>query len=368
LYFISKRFKILHIHTYKLFGGKNVRKGIGLFYLVIFAMILSGCSSEQINGEKETDRAAYGTKGETKIVFKLAELHGGDYPTSLANKEFARMVRERTNGRIQIEEYADGALGEEIDVIEQLQYGTIGFARVSIAPMAEFSDKLNALMMPYLYEDGVHMWKVLNSSLGAEMLQSVSAAGMVGLAWYDSGARSFYLKHRIDTLEELARLKIRVQTSSLMFAMGETLGAIPKTIPESQIYMAVQNGTIDGAENNILTYESFAQYEVCKYFILNEHTRIPDILVGSETALQNLDKTDMEIIKACAKETQEYERKLWEESESEARTNLEKKGVTFVELSEDAKQAFRDACEPLYLEFALGYEDIIVAIQEMADK
>jgi TRAP-type C4-dicarboxylate transport system substrate-binding protein len=234
--------------------------------------------------------------------------------------------------------------------------------------MAEFSDKLNALMMPYLYEDGVHMWKVLNSDLGEEMLQSVSAAGMVGLAWYDSGARSFYLNERIDTLEQLSRLKIRVQISSLMFAMGETLGVIPRTIPESQIYTAVQNGTIDGAENNILTYESFAQYEVCKYFILDEHTRIPDVLVGSEAALQSLDKTDMEIIKACAKEVQAYERKLWEESEKKARNNLEQKGVTFVELSEDTKKAFREACEPLYLEFASGYEDIITSIREMADK
>lgn len=331
--------------------------------IILVICLLNGCQSFLPNNQTKN-----GSISSPEYVFKLAEIHNADYPTSLADEKFASLVYDKTNGRIQIDVYTEGTLGTESEVIEQLQYGDIEFARVSIAPMAEFSDTLNALMMPFLYENPEHMWRVLNSSLGLTMLESISAAGMIGLAWYDSGSRSFYVKNKINSLKDLEGKKIRVQTSSLMFAMCESLNIIPVTMAESDIYNGVKSGIIDGAENNLTTFESFSQYEVCNYFIVDEHTRIPEILAGSEVALNALSKEDMTIIRECAKETQEYERELLEITENDVRKRLEEKGVVFVELSSQEKEQYRKKCESLYEDFGADYKDVIEEIKKMSEK
>jgi tripartite ATP-independent transporter DctP family solute receptor len=342
-------------------GGLKLKKYLIIAFIFLICL-LNGCQSFQSNNITKN-----GIGSTPEYVFKLAEIHNPDYPTSLADENFASLVHEKTNGRIQIDVYTDGTLGTESEVIEQLQYGDIEFARVSIAPMAEFSDTLNALMMPFLYENPDHMWRVLNSSLGFTMLESISAAGMIGLAWYDSGSRSFYVRNKIDTLKDLEGKKIRVQTSSLMFAMCESLNIIPVTMAESEIYNGVKSGIIDGAENNLTTYESFSQYEVCNYFIVDEHTRIPEILAGSEVALSVLSKEDMKIIQDCAKETQEYEKELLEITEVDVRNRLEEKGVVFIELSSQEKEQYRKACETLYEDFGSDYRDVIEQIKGMSE-
>jgi tripartite ATP-independent transporter DctP family solute receptor len=302
---------------------------------------------------------------QTTVSFQLAELQDDTYPTSLADKKFAELVSERSNGRIQIEVVTNGQLGEEADVVEKLQNGTIGFARVSIAPMAEYVDALNALMLPYLYKDDAHMWRVLDSSLGDEMLASVSDAGILGLAWYDSGARSFYFKDKVENLAQIEDKNIRVQTSSLMFAMCEAVSCNPMTGMENEIMQDIRIGTLDGAENNIPTYASFNQYEVCKYFLMDEHTRIPEILAGSEAALEGLSKEDLQMIQECAKETQEYEKEQWAEAEKQAKQMLVDKGVVFITLSDEERQKFIDVCVSLYDEFGSEYQAIIDQIKEL---
>lgn len=304
-------------------------------------------------------------KSNLNYTFELAELQDDDYPTVLADQKFADLVYERSGGRIQIKVVTGGKLGEESDAIEKLQNGTLGFARVSIAPMAEYSDSLNALMLPYLYKDDDHMWRVLKSDVGEQMLQSISIAGMTGLAWYDSGARSFYFKDKIETMQELKNKNIRVQTSSLMFAMCEALKSNPKNVSENEITQYIQMGTLDGAENNIPTFFSFKQYEVCKYFLLDEHTRIPEMLVGSQAILEELSKEDLQMIKDCAKETQDYEREQWKLAEDDARKLLEEKGVIFIALTDSQKQEFIEACDSLYDEFGEEYQEIIQKIKSM---
>lgn len=300
---------------------------------------------------------------EKTYQFRLAEIHEASYPTSLADVRFAELVKERTNGRIQIEVYSGGVLGDEVDVMEQLQLGTVEFARISMAPVAEFVNKLYVLMLPYLYEDSAHMWRVLESDLGKEMLDSVKEAGLIGLAWYDSGARSFYLTEEVREAKDMHGKRIRVQMNSMMLAMGEALGAKPKMIPESEISNAIVSNSIDGAENNIPTYESFKQYEVCPYYIMDEHIRIPDLLVGSQIALLDLSEEDRKIIKECAKEAQEYEKALWHEREQQSIQNLKEKGVVFVELTKEEKESFVLACESVYKEFGAEYLELVKGIK-----
>lgn len=300
------------------------------------------------------------------IVFQLAEVHGADYPTSRANQKFADLVKEKTDGKIQIEIYTDGVLGEETEVIKEMKNGTIAFGRVSVGPLAEYVDILHALMLPYLYEDSEHMWRVLDSSLGKGMLESVGEAGLAGLAWYDSGARSFYLADKVGGIDELHNKKIRVQKNSLMYAMCEALGAIPQSLPESELYRAVLDGSLDGAENNIPTYETYSQYEVCNYYILDEHTRIPDMLVASSVVMEKLSESEQEIIMEAANEAGIYERALWNEREQEAISRLKEKGVQFISLSDEMKASLKKACESLYEEFGRQYELIIDQIEGMS--
>lgn len=305
-------------------------------------------------------------QSQQKMVFKLAEVHDEDYPTSIANQRFADLVKEKTEGRIQIEVYTDGVLGEETEVIREIQKGTLAFGRVSIGPLAEYVDQLHTLMLPYLYKDSEHMWKVLESAVGDEMLKALGSAELMGLAWYDSGARSFYFTEEIIDESGFYNKKIRVQKNSLMYAMCEALGAKPQSIPESEIYLSILQGSLDGAENNIPTYETYKQYELCNYYILDEHTRIPDMLIASQDIMRKLSKQDQKAVIEAAKEAGAYERVLWNEREQESIVRLKEKGVQFINLPDEVKANLKKACESLYREFGSQYQDIITQIQEMA--
>lgn len=317
--------------------------------------------------EEPAAEAAPAEAAEPEVVLQLAEIHTAGYPTAMADEEFARLVGEKTNGRIKIEVYTDATLGEEADVIEQMQMGTLGFARVSLAPMANFEPSLNALMMPYLYNDSEHMWKVLNSDLGQEMLGSITSAGLVGLCWYDGGSRCYYSNKKITKLEDMKGLTFRMQNNEMMFDLTKALGANAMNCGQGDVYQAVQDGTIDGAENNIPTYESFSQDEVCPYFILDNHSMVPEILAGSETALAALSAEDQAIIKECAKETQDFEIKAWAEREVESKKLVEADSpdVEWVELDEGELDKFKEAVQPLYDKYGADYADIIAQIQEM---
>ena len=151
---------------------------------------------------------------EPKFVFSYAENQGEEYPTTLGAKYFSELVEKRTEGRIRILVQAEGTLGNEKEVILQMKYGGIDFARVSLSQLAEYAPELNVLQMPYLYEDSTHMWRVLDGEIGAKFLNGISDDELVGLSWYDAGARNFYnSKKPISCLEDMEGMKIRVQES-----------------------------------------------------------------------------------------------------------------------------------------------------------
>lgn len=304
-------------------------------------------------------------KLDKKQVFRLAEVQGRDYPTSIANQKFTDLVKEKTAGRIQIEIHTDGTLGEETEVIKEMQSGNIAFGRVSIGPLAEYVDQLHALMLPYLYADGEHMWRVLDGEVGQGMLEALGEADLTGLTWYDAGARSFYFTKEIKGIEDFQGQRIRVQKNSLMYAMCEDLGAKPESLSEGDIYIAALNGSLDGAENNIPTYETYKQYEVCPYYILDEHTRMPELLVASNRIMNKLSKEDQNAILEAAHEAGIYERKLWHEREQEAIARLKSQGVQFIRLPEAMKASLKERSESLYDAFGDKYMDTIKQIENL---
>ena len=310
---------------------------------------------------------ASGSSEGGQTVLTLSEVHAEGYPTTLADYEFARLVEERTEGRIKIDVYSGGTLyGEETGSIEALQIGDLAFARVSASPVASYVPALNVIQLPYLYRDGDHMWQVLNGPIGQQMLEDIEASGsgLVGLCYYDAGARNFYTTTPVNSVEDMAGLKIRLQNNPMMVEMVQLLGGNGVTgIGPNDVYSAIQQGTIDGAENNWPTYESMGDYQVAPYFVLDGHTRVPEILLASKAVLDTLDPADVEIIKECAKETQAYEIEQWALREQSSEEKVTSEGVVVAELTPEQIQEFQDRMAPLYAKYGAGYEDVIAEIQ-----
>ena len=326
-------------------------------------MMIAGIAMISVTGIIWHCRMQYQKKPE--FVLSYAENQTKDYPTTLGAQKFADLVEERSNGRIQILVLAEGELGAESDVIAQMQYGGVDFARVSLSQLAEYIPQLNVLQMPYLYEDSAHMWRVLDGTIGDDFLDIVSQNELIGLSWYDAGARNFYnSKKPITCLEDMQGMRIRVQESEVMVDMIEALGASAIPIPYADVYSALEQGTVDGAENNWPSYEAMNHYEVAKYYTIDEHNRVPEMQICSKHTWSKLSEEDQQMISECAKESALYERKLWKERESESEAKAIEQGVEVVELSAEEKKRFQEAVTGIYEKYCSDQMDIIEKIIE----
>ncbi len=319
--------------------------------LTILVLLLSGCNKL--------------TSKEDVTTLFLANNNIEGYPTSEACDEFARLVKERTNGRIIIETYHNSVLGDENSSVQQVQVGGIDFARVGISSIAMFEDSLNALQLPYLYRDEEHMWSVLNGEIGESFLNSenLKNKGIVGLAWYTGGSRNYYnTKKEVHTPEDLAGMKIRVQESKLMMGMVTDMGGEPVPMAFADVYAAFEKGTLDGAENNWPSYISTSHYKVAKYITIDEHLRIPEMIIASKKSMDKLSKEDQAIIEKCAKESTAKQLELWKDYEEESIKTAEKEGCTITYLNEDEVALFKKSVENLKQIEGAPYKDVIDAI------
>jgi tripartite ATP-independent transporter DctP family solute receptor len=281
------------------------------------------------------------------LVLRLAENHPDGYPTVIGDLEFARLVKERSNGRIIIEVYNNAQLGDEKSAIEQVQFGGIDFTRVSISPLSNFNPLLNALQMPYLYRDAEHVWKVLNGDIGKYFLDSMEDSGFVGLTYYDSGARNFYNSVKpIYTVADMKGMKIRVQESTLMMGLVSALGAVPTPMPYGDVYSALQTRVIDGAENNWPSYDTSSHYEVAKYLSIDEHTRVPEMIIASKITMDKLSEADQELIKQAAKDSSPVQIKAWADFEKKSEAKVVAEGVKVNAINSQAE--FANAMTGLY--------------------
>ncbi|MDX9784796.1 MAG: TRAP transporter substrate-binding protein [Spirochaetia bacterium] len=296
------------------------------------------------------------------IVLRLAETHPQDYPTTKGDYEFARLVEERSGGRIKIEVYYGSQLGQEKAVIEQVQFGAIDMTRVSISPVASFVPKLNAFQMPYLYRDEAHQWKVLKGDIGKNLLASLEPFGFIGLGWFEAGSRNFYNSKRpITKPEDLKGLKIRVQESELMMGLVSAFGAVPTPMAYGEVYSALQTGVVDGAENNWPSYFSTSHYEVAKYFCLDEHTRVPEIIIGSKISLGRLSKADQELIKQAALDAIDYQRAEWAKYEQISIDKVKAGGSQITYIGD--KTEWQKLMDPLYKKQSKEIQDFVKQIQ-----
>ncbi|WP_299819247.1 TRAP transporter substrate-binding protein [uncultured Jannaschia sp.] len=282
-----------------------------------------------------------------ETTLRSSDTHPEGYPTVVAVERMGEMVEERTDGRICIEVFHSAQLGEEKDTIEQTQFGVIDLNRVSLGPFNNIVEETQVVSLPYIFRSVEHMHNVMDGPIGDEILAAFEAHDLVGLAFYDGGSRSFYNSEKpIESMEDLQGMKFRVMQSDIFVDMVSALGANATPMPYGEVYSSIQTGVIDGAENNWPSYDSSGHFEVAKYYTLDEHLIVPEVLVMAKSSWDQLSPEDQEIVRQAAKDSVPVMRELWAEREAESEQKVRDAGVEIV--SDIDKTPFIEAMVPVY--------------------
>jgi tripartite ATP-independent transporter DctP family solute receptor len=279
--------------------------------------------------------------------FRAADTQNEDYPTVQALRFMGRLIEEKTNSRLQIRVFHSRQLGEEKETIEQTRAGAIDLNRTNVALIGAFVPAMNVLAMPFLFRSIEHLQKVLDGPIGDEILGSFEPYGFVGLAFYDSGARSIYNSVRpIRTIADMKSLRLRVQQSELMSDMIKALGAEPIELPYGQVRTGLATKLIDGAENNWPSFVTTDHYKYAGFYTLTEHAMSPEVLVMSHKAWTSLSAEDQALFRDAARQSSHFMRERWKDLEEQSRRQAEAAGVTIV--SDFDRKPFEAAMAGIY--------------------
>ncbi|WFU72341.1 TRAP transporter substrate-binding protein [Bradyrhizobium sp. CB2312] len=283
--------------------------------------------------------------------FRAADTQTEDYPTVQALRYMGAQISERTGGRHEIKVFHSRQLGEEKETIEQTRAGAIDLNRTNVALIGNFVPAMNVLAMPFLFRSIEHMQKVLDGPIGDEILGSFEPYGFVGLAFYDSGARSIYNGVRpVKSIADLKGLRIRVQQSELMSEMIRSLGAVPVELPYGQVLTGLATHLIDGAENNWPSFVTTDHYKYAGHYTLTEHTMSPEVLVISLKAWRSLSVDDQKIFREAALRSSRFMREKWRDLEDQSQRKAEAAGITVVK--DIDHKPFEDAMAAVYAKAA----------------
>jgi tripartite ATP-independent transporter DctP family solute receptor len=280
--------------------------------------------------------------------FRSAEIHVKDYPTTLAVKYMSDELSKATGGKDKVKVFADGALGSEKDTVEQVKIGALDMVRVNTAAFHGIVPESMIPSLPFLFRDMDHFRKTMYGPQGDKVLAAFDKAGFIGLALYESGARSFYAKKPIRSVADMKGLKVRVQPSDLWVSLITDMGASPTPMPFAEVYTGLKTGLLDAAENNIPSYDEMKHYESAPVFSETMHVMSPEVLVFSKKIWETLTPQEQAAIRKAAKDSVPYYQKLWEAKERDARADILKAGVKIVPASEIDRKSFVDAEKPVW--------------------
>ena len=277
-------------------------------------------------------------------------IHVPDYPNSVAMAHFAKELAEKSGGRITAKIYDSGVLGSQPDAIEQVRLGAIEIGNFNLGPMGPTVPETNVVNLPFIFKDLDHMHRVMDGPIGDEISAAMAEKGLVALAWYDSGSRSFYnTKRPIMAPADLQGLKIRVMNNDLFVGMIEALGGNATPMAFAEVYQSLKNGVVDGAENNWPSYQSTNHFEVAGYYSSSDHLIIPECVCINADLYKGLSAADQALVKQAARDSAELQRKLWAERDKAAEAAVIAAGVKFNRI--ENKQPFQDAMAPVYAKF-----------------
>jgi tripartite ATP-independent transporter DctP family solute receptor len=283
------------------------------------------------------------------VEFRSADIHNADdYPTVVAVKAMGQALESRSGGKFRIKVYNKGALGTEKETIDQVKIGALEMARVNISPMNNVCPLTQVPTMPFLFRSVEHMRKVLDGPVGEEILKSCEPQGFIGLAFYDSGARSIYAKKPVKTVADAKGLKIRVQQSDLWVALVGAMGANATPMPFGEVYTGLKTGLIDAAENNLPSFDTAKHAEAAKFYSRTEHSMAPEMLLMSKIHWDKLSKAEQELVRATARESVAVQRARWDEQEARSLATVKAQGVQLVEVD---KASFQSVMGPVYEKF-----------------
>jgi len=274
-----------------------------------------------------------GCKNESKVtIIKLAHCLDMSHPVHKGMVYMANLVAEKSGGKMRVDIYPGGQLGNERELIELLQIGSLAMTKVSTAPLEAFVPEMKIFGIPYIFRDDEHRWKVLNGEIGKKLLLAGEPFYLRGMCYYDAGSRSFYTKEKpINQPSDLKGLKIRVMKSITSMEMVQALGGSATPIPWGELYTALQQGVVDGAENNPPSFYLSKHFEVCKFYSLDEHTAVPDILIMSTVVWNSLTEQEQSWLQSAVDESVPYQKKLWEKACEEALAEVKKAGVEVIQ-------------------------------------
>ena len=325
---------------------KKIKRVLTLVLTLLMILgMLNGCGGNSIG---TSGNAGNNATGETPITLKLAHVCAAGSHYEAGAQEFARLVNEKTNGRIVIETYPGGVLGSERETIEALQMGTLDMCLVSVSPLTGFLPEMALFDLPFLFRDREHAYAVADGEIGTELMNRLDGQKLVGLAYWETGFRHVFGNFEVNSPADIAGKKVRVMESAIHMSTFEALGALPTPMAYGELFTALQQGTVDGAENSILAIVTDKFNEATTHMALTGHFYGAVPMLMSKSIYETLSAEDQQIIRDCAKEAGDFQRKYTADAEETSLESLKESGMVITEPNRDA---FREICEPLYSNF-----------------
>ncbi|MDG1751765.1 MAG: TRAP transporter substrate-binding protein [Thalassotalea sp.] len=316
-----------------------------IIYLCLFAYLISGCSKQESQ------------------VTSIRLAHGLDvqHPVHKSLEYMNDVLSRLSKGKMELVIYPSGQLGSEREILELLQIGTMGMTKVSASSLEAFVPEMKVFSLPYLFNDQAHFWDTLNGSIGKKLLDAGIPYRVKGLGYFDAGSRSFYTTgQKVTQPDDLKGLKIRVMNSQTAVDMVNTIGAAATPVSWGELYTALQQGIVEGAENNPPSFYYSKHYEVSKYYLLDEHTSIPDVIVIGTHRWNSLSEPQQKILTQAMEEAVIYQKQLWAESTAMSLAKVEEAGVEVIKAD---KSIFQQSVKPIYDE--LKGSDLEALIQQI---
>jgi tripartite ATP-independent transporter DctP family solute receptor len=277
-------------------------------------------------------------------------IHVDGYPNTIALNKFAELLDKKSGGKLKLKMYHAGTLGSQSDAIEQVRLGGLEFANFSLGPLGPIVPEANVVSLPFIFKDTDHVWRVLEGKAGEMINAGLEKKGLISLAWYNGGARSFYnSKKPIKIPADVTGMKIRVMNNDLYSGMVAALGGNPSPMAFSEVYQSLKTGVVDGAENNWPSFESTGHYEVAKYYSISQHLIIPETLCINADVFKSLSADEQKILREAAQESALLQRKLWDERSKASEKKVTSGGAVINAIPD--KSGFQAAMKPVYDKF-----------------